>query len=297
MPENDYYEAFSTLVTASEPASFFERYAFDVAPSRDDHPFFFHFFKWRQTPAIIQSLGRTWQPFGGSGYLVLVLLLALVLGLSAMLILLPLGVASSTVRRGSSTRPGVMLRYLLYFGLLGLGFLFLEIPLLQQFTLYLGQPVYAFAVVVSALLLGAGVGSSRLSKRLPLAASLLLLVILAIGYPLLLERLFTATLSLPLAGRVGITMLALFPLGLLMGVPFPAGLARIEKDAPGLTPWVWAVNGCASVVSAVLASMVALTWGFSVVLWAAGVSYGLAALLIVRSGSGAQNVPHPSYGE
>ena len=297
MPQNEYYETFSTLLNAPDPASFFDRYAFDVAPSSDNHPFFFHFFKWRQTPQIIQSLGRTWQPFGGSGYLVLVLLLALVLVLSAILILLPLGLVSGPARRGLSTGPAVMLRYLLYFILLGLGVLFVEIPLLQQFILYLGQPVYAFAAVVSALLLAAGVGSGWLSKRLPLPGGLLLLMILAISYPLLLARLFEATLSLPLAGRIAITVLALFPIGLLMGVPFPAGLARVEEDAPGLTPWVWAVNGCASVVSAVLASMVALGWGFSAVLWTAGASYGLAALLILRSGSGAQSAPRPNYGE
>ena len=297
MPQNDYFETFSALLAAPDRASFFDRYAFDVAPSSDDHPFFFHFFKWRQTPQIIQALGRTWQPFGGSGYLVLVLLLILVVLLSAGLILLPLVMTSSTIKPGLSIRPTVIVRYLLYFGLLGLGFLFVEIPLLQQFILYLGQPVYAFAVVVSALLLAAGVGSGWLSKRLPLAGGMLLLVVLAIGYPLLLEKLFAATLLFPLAGRMGITVLALFPLGLLMGIPFPAGLALIERDAPGLTPWAWAVNGCASVVSAVLATMVALSWGFSAVLWTAGLSYGLAALLILRFGSGAQSVPRPNFGE
>ncbi len=165
---------------------------------------------------------------------------------------------------------------------MGLGFFGIEIPLLQRFILYLGQPVYSFAIVVSVLLFASGVGSGYLSRRVPLPLALLLIVLLTVVYPLLLPRLFGATLLFPLLGRAAITTLALFPLGMLMGVPFPAGLTLVEHRSPGLTPWVWAVNGCASVVSAVLASLVALSWGFSVVLWSAALTYALAGWAIGR---------------
>ena len=281
VPEAAYYRTFADLLTASRSAAFYDDYPFAVAPPTDDHPFFFHFFKWRQTPEILQTLGKTWQPFGGSGYLVLVVLLALVVAFSLILILLPLAWQKDKGERlRDEKRKTSSFRFLFYFALLGLGFLFVEIPLLQHFILYLGQPAYAFAVVVSALLVAAGLGSGYLSRRLPLRLVIGLIVLLAVSYPWLLTHLFNATLQFPFAGRLGISAVALLPLGLLLGVPFPRGIMLVGQTAPGLTPWAWAVNGCASVVSAVLAALIALTWGFSVVLWSAAGAYILAGLTL-----------------
>jgi hypothetical protein len=225
-------------------------------------------------------LGKSWQPFGGSGYLVLVVLLALVVILSAGLIVAPLLVRPGALAAGAPAGHAEAAA-LLYFALLGLGFLFVEIPLLQRFILYLGQPATSFGVVVAALLAASGLGSRYLSARLPLRLALPLIAGLVVVYPWLLTGLFDLTLPLPLAGRVAITVIAILPLGALMGVPFPAGLARLDSSRPGLIAWVWAVNGCASVISAVLAAMIALTWGFAVVLWAAAAAYGLAGVVVV----------------
>jgi hypothetical protein len=301
VPDAVYYQTFADLLATPDPATFFATYPYAVAPPTDDHPFFFHFFKWQQIPEILQTLGKTWQPFGGSGYLVLVVLLILVIILSAILILLPLlwqkakggrlalrPVLSEVEGRKDETPYSLLRRtqgvrtpyFLLYFALLGLGFLFIEIPLLQRFILYLGQPAYAFAVVVSALLVASGVGSGYLLGRLSLRVVLPLITALAIVYPLLLPHLFDTTLRLPFAGRIAVTVVALFPLGTLLGIPFPRGLRLVGQTAPGLIPWVWAVNGCASVISAVLAAMIALTWGFSAVLWSAAGAYALAGVVI-----------------
>ncbi len=303
VPEAVYHQTFTELLTAADSTAFFADYPYAVAPPTDDHPFFFHFFKWQQTPEILQSLGKTWQPFGGSGYLVLVILLGLVVVLSAVLILLPLltfsgrgageqgggGEISPLFPRSSAPLLGgesikserkLLVRYLLYFGLLGLGFLFIEIPLLQHFILYLGQPAYSFAVVISTLLVAGGIGSRYLSGRLSLRLVLPLIALAAVVYPLLLPHLFNLTLPLPFTGRIVITVLVLVPLGMLLGVPFPRGLTLVGQTSPQFAPWVWAVNGCASVVSAVLAAMIALTWGFLAVLWGAALAYGLAGVVI-----------------
>jgi spermidine synthase len=272
-----YFRAFAGLVAASYPTSFFADYPYAVSPPTDNRPFFFHFFKWRQTPEIIRSLGKTWQPFGGSGYLVLVVLLALVLLLSGGLILLPLALG----HRQWAARPipsTTHARYLLYFSLLGLGFLFVEIPLLQRFIVYLGQPAYAFATVVAALLLASGVGSRYLAEHVPPWLGLAILSIAVLVYPALLPAMFEISFGLPLAGRIALTLLALTPLGLLMGMPFPQGLAIAQQRAPGLVAWLWAVNGCASVVSAVLAPMLAIDLGFNVVMLMGAGAY-LGALL------------------
>lgn len=305
VPNAPYYRAFARLLTDPNPATFYAQYAYAVTPPTDDHPFFFHFFKWRQTAEILQALGKTWQPFGGSGYLVLVILLALVVSLSAFLILAPLFwlKAESSLTQNGSNRPvdtgphpalRLKLRYLFYFALLGLGFLFVEIPLLQRFILYLGQPTYSFTVVVSAILVAAGVGSGYLSARLSLRLALPLIVLLTIAYPFLLPLLFDATLRLPFAGRIAVTVAALFPLGALLGIPFPRGLSLVGATRPKLVPWVWGVNGCASVVSAVLAAMISLTWNFSTVLWGAALAYALAAVAIWALLPHKGHKPHPA---
>jgi spermidine synthase len=283
MPGAPHFKTFVGALAAPDPGAFYRDYEYAVEPSTDDRPFFFHFFKWRQTPAVLAALGRTWQPFGGSGYLVFVMLLALVLVLSVALILVPLAIRGrSGAANAQPTRAGVRLRYLAYFSLLGLGFLFIEIPLLQRFILYVGQPAYAFAVVVSALLLASGLGSRYLSERLPSTASLAVLAGLGLAYLSLLSPLFDATMGLPLAVRAAIGGVALAPLGLLMGTPFPQGLARARAESPGLLPWIWAVNGCASVVSAVLAPMLAIDEGFQVVMILGAAAYLCALVASLR---------------
>jgi hypothetical protein len=90
LPEPSYYQAVSALLSASDRDAFYRNYSFDIRPTDDNHPFFFHFFTWQQTPQVLSTLGRTWQPFGGSGYFLLLAMLTLVVVLSGGLILLPL---------------------------------------------------------------------------------------------------------------------------------------------------------------------------------------------------------------
>lgn len=270
LEEPVYYRAFRRLLT--DPDGLYMTQLFDVRPPGDDRPFFFHFFKWQQTGAVLQQLGRTWQPWGGSGYFVLVALLAVAGVTSGVLILLPL---IHLAREGQERR--LRRRTLAYFGLLGLGFLFVEIPLMQRFILFLGQPIYAFTTVVTAILLFSGLGSLA-APRLPVRWTLPLLVVAILLYPLGLPLLFRGFLGTPLAFRLAITACSLAPLGFLMGIPFPSGLAWLRERAPGLIPWAWAINGCSSVLASVLAAIVALSAGFSWVLVAAGLAYAGAWL-------------------
>lgn len=260
----EYYLASQDLLRARDRAEFYRSYPFDVSPPSDDRPFFFHFFTWKQIPAILESLGKIWQPFGGSGYLVLWALLILALLASLALIILPL-----SFLRGIGGR-GIKGRVFLYFFLLGIGYLFVEIPLIQRFILFLGHPVYALGTVLFALLTFSGLGSLS-SPRLPLGRGILLLGAMIFLYPFLLPLLFRSLLGLGLGLRLLSSILILAPLGFLMGLPFPKGIAVTSRFAPGLIPWAWGINGCASVLSSILASMGALTFGFSWVLaWAGG---------------------------
>ncbi len=269
----EYHRAYVELLTSEDPSSFYGAQAYDVSPPTDDRPFFHHYFTLRQTPQILAQFGHIWQPFGGSGFLVLWALLLLVLAASAVLVLLPL------LRLRWSAVGAEGRRLLPYFGFLGLGFLFVEIPLIQRLILFLGHPVPALATVLLALLVGSGLGSLT-SSRLPLRPTLATLVLATLILPWLLERGIDLFLGVELGYRLSLSVLALLPLGFLMGVPFPSGIEIARREQPRLIPWAWGINGSASVVSALLAALLALVAGLTWVFWAGALAYGLGLLAI-----------------
>lgn len=272
---DEYAELTASLL--ADPETLYREYEFDIAPPRDDRPFFAHFFKWAQAGDIIDTLGRTWQPFGGAGFFVLLALFGLsVLG-AALLILGPLLLMR---RHHSADLPrGVRLWTVAYFGALGLAFLLVELPLVQQYILLVGRPTSALAVVLFSILLAAGIGS-MLSPRVPWRAAAVTLPLAAVAYPPFIRWATASLLPAPLAARMALGAIALVPLGFLMGVMFPKGLARLERVAPHLVPWAWGINGSTSVISAAAVALLTLTWGFQVVVTVGAVCYAVVALLV-----------------
>ena len=287
LDDDAFYRTFNELLVSTDRRQFYAAYPFDVTPPTDDRPFFGHYFKWEQAGQVWAQLGKTWQPFGGAGYFVLMVLLVLAAVSAGVLTVLPLAVGRGWRVEGGVQHDGhstlhslpSTLYILIYFALLGLGFLFIEIPLVQRLILLVGKPVYAMAIVLFGLLIFSGLGS-LLSRRMPWRGALAALMILALTYPMLLPVLFQATLGLPLGARLVIGVGLLAPLGILMGMPFPKGIAWLERASPDLIPWAWGVNGAVSVVASVLAALVALSAGFTVVLVAGAACYGLAVIVI-----------------
>jgi len=270
LPEPAYHELYLALLQS--PRSTIDSYEFNLRPPTDDRPYFYHFFRWAQTPEVLSSLGQTWQPFGGSGYLVLVALLAMVLLIAAVLLIFP------SFARTSPSAPGIA-----YFAGIGAAYLLVEIPLIQQFTLLLDRPALALAMVLFTLLLTSGIGS-WFSVRLPLRRSLAVLVALVILTALVLPSLMRLGLSWPLWARLVLAALVLAPLGTLMGIPFASGLRRI---GPTQIPWAWSANGALSGVGGVVAAMLTLDLGFRVALIIGALAY-LGALLAARTLVGAR---------
>jgi hypothetical protein len=280
VPEEPYSRLADRLLASSDPGTVYRAHEFDISAPTDDQPFFSHFFKWSQAPAVVETLGRTWQPFGGAGYFVLVALLALSTAAAIGLISAPL-LMRRQIRRAV---PGRLRWWTVgYFGLLGLAFLFVEIPLIQQYILLVGRPTAAFGVVVSALLVASGLGST-VSHRIPWRLGAVTLTASAFAYPLLIRWVSSWLLPTPLGVRVVAGALLLFPLGILMGIMFPHGLGYLERRGIALAPWAWAINGTVSVISAAAAALLALGFGFSIVVQAGALAYGLATLL-VRTGT------------
>ena len=285
LPEEVYHAGLERLFDPEQRPQFYREQDFDVAPAKDERPFFFHFFRWGQVSDVIASMGKEWQPFGGAGFLVVLAFLAVAVVGSTVLILLPLAVKRGGARSGDGDGGHTPAwAPLSYFFALGLGFLWLELPLMQRFILLLDHPTYSFAVVLFAVLVFSGVGS-LLSERLGehRSRAILALAVLAVVYAAGTGPFARAILGLPLAVRVFLAVLAMAPLGLLMGMPFPNGIGALRERRPTLIPWAWGVNGYASVVGAVLAALMALSWGFLWVMLAAGGAY-LAAWALYRLG-------------
>lgn len=291
-----YYRAFLEALNSPDRRSFYRQYPYDITPVTDDRPFFFHFFKWNQLPQIVADFGRKWQPFGGGGFLVVITYLVVATFLSAGLVLAPLwfrrgidGGSLAGIRRGvSRTRAKLGGRFfrLGYFFILGFAYLFVEMYLIQQFILFLGKPVYSFAVVLAILLIYSGLGSLG-SQRIPaergMCLVLPLLVFLLVGLRFLLPLYIRAFTGAPFGVRVLLTLLVFLPLG-LMGMPFPLGIRLLAEREPELIPWAWATNGCASVLASMVSILLALEGGYSLVMATAAGAYAAAFVLWVGAG-------------
>ncbi|HEY9122567.1 MAG TPA: hypothetical protein VIM80_06190 [Brevefilum sp.] len=280
LPKPVYYQTFNNFLTSKQRDEFYENYLYDVRPPTDDRPFFGHYFKWSQMKQILKSLGSTWQPFGGAGYLAIIIIFIIALIFSTGLILLPI-----LLKRNSKVKFSDK-RIPFYFGLIGLGFMLVEIPLIQRFTLYLDQPAYAMAVVLFSILLFSGLGSRFGSSKMSLSTALLLLLGLLGVNIVFLPGFLQKTLGLPLLIRVGISLTIISPSGFLMGVPFPGGLRWLQRKnqtlpAPGerLIPYVWVINGACSVISSILASLISLSFGFTITFIVGTVFYALAFII------------------
>jgi hypothetical protein len=259
---------------------FLDDYKFNLHPSSDDQPYFFHFFKWRTLPEVMQLRERGGAPLTDAGYLVMVATLVQAVIASLLLILLPIWIYQ---RRINPVKQGVRrIRVMGYFFILGLAFLFIEIAFIHKFLLFLHHPLYAIAVVLSSFLVFSGLGSAWLGRVSPGNRSRLLsqaiagIVVMGTLYLLSLGSLLGQLASLPDVMRILISAALIAPLAFCMGLPFPLGLARLADYAPDLIPWAWAINGCASVISAVLATLLAIHLGFATVIALALVLYALA---------------------
>lgn len=282
-----FYDGASALL-GDERDNFIAAYKFNLTPATDDRPYFDSFFRWRSLPEQIAQHGGAGYPLAERGYLLVVATLLQALPIALLLIVAPLPFLG---RRAAGKARA---RTLVYFVSLGLAFLFVEISLIQRLTLFLGHSLYAVAVVLATLLIFAGLGaaasealSRALAKRTTLApaalatAAVAALVLVSIAT---LPAVFGATLALPAGVKALLSVVLIAPLGFVMGLPFPLGLAALSPRSPALVPWAWGINGCASVLSPALAMLLAIHFGFAAVMGLAAALYGLAALAYESGG-------------
>ena len=287
LPSEPEDNPFSDLIARNDPYAFAQTYPYNVAPVRDNAPFFFFTLKLGQVlhPQSAQQ-GIDWKVNLG----VAVLGMVLILSLLAVLVFLVVPLAVRGGRRQERAVP------LLYFIAVGLGYILVEIAFIQRFVLFLGHPTYALTVVVFLLLLASGAGSLASRRWLGPATRgwvpLALIVSALLLYVFILPGLLNALVGLPFAAKLGVSGVLLVPLGFAMGMPFPTGLRAlaslpapefpVSQGSPAgenAVEWAWAMNAASSVLGSVLAMVIAIQFGLNVTLACGAIAYLLAWLL------------------
>lgn len=265
----------------------------DVSPVSDDRPFFFYQNRLRDAGAALFS--ETPSHLFGNGLVILIKVLVAAAVMLALLIALPLvlaqrraGAAPLARSRFEVDAPALARERLAvdlgYVACVGLGFMFLEIALIQRLLSYLGQPTYTLTAVLFVLLLGGGLGSRLASAASPRAvgSALLALIGYALAFLLAFDVIADATAAFSMLGRALTVAALLAPLGMLLGVPLPSALARVHARAADRIPWLWGINSAASVLGSITATMISMSLGITASLVAGALFYAAARALWPR---------------
>jgi len=270
----------------SQLEDWLESFQYDVSPVFDDSPFFWHFVRFRD--ALVGDWGAkpfVWDPEEATGERILLILLMFSVAFAAVMLLLPL-LTIRGVWRQLPCKPNAWL----YFSALGLGFMFFEVSLIQQLTLFLGYPTYSLTVTLFSILVSAGLGS-LLSTRYAgdrnraLIVLLSALVVLMLWYQFGMNPLVHRLTGIAFPLRVAAAIAFVAPLGLTLGAFMPIGLtaiANITCHQREYIAWSWAVNGFASVVASILATILSMSFGFRWLLAIAVAIYGVGTLAMIR---------------
>jgi hypothetical protein len=286
-PQNEYGALLADLAKSPDLAPIYASSKDLLRPATDDKPFFNRRQRWSSLRLGFRGVlgaGLHEDPDLPVAEVTLVMLLAQAVVVAGAMILLPL---LRFNRQG--LRVSGRWAFLGYFAGLGMGFILIEIVLLQRFSLFLGQPIYTFSVVLASLLIFAGAGSYLANRIQNVSHQTLSYALLAVVGAILITLvvmppILSLALGLALPWRVAVAVLLLAPLGILLGVPFSTGLRLVGHEAPPLVPWSWAVNGFCTVIGSVAAMILGMAFGFTAVLLIAAGCY-TASLVAIQMGA------------
>jgi hypothetical protein len=245
---------------------FYDLFNTKVYPVTDDNPYFLSFEK--PLPYAVEAL------------------LYASIGIVAIFLLIPFAWMRRAVVMLTEKNELRIATIIPYFAALGMGFILIELALLQKLILLLGNPTMTFAILLFTLLISSGLGSllsSRIARNNMKNLVFVIGGIAAIGilYAVFLPFIVYSTIAEAFEVKAAISAAVLAPIGFLMGMPFPTGVRLLKAHRPEYIPWMWAINGAFSVLGAVLAialgimygSSYALILGISIYLIALGISF------------------------
>lgn len=274
--------AFTSLLTAADPERFYSGYPFDVRPVRDDKPFFFYTVQ----PGDVWTFVRDWTKLSADYKInMAVPTLFSLVGVSLLAVIVTLLLPPVLLKTRLPREPGIPV-FLAYFVCLGIGYILVQVGLIQKLVLFLGHPAYALTVVIFSMLVASGSGS-YFSRTIIAGRDTRLMLVLAaaaavIGISALVATpLTTSAVGLPMPVKVIITILLIAPAGFLMGIPFPSGLSRLEKWHSPSVRWAWSLNAASSVLGSAAAIFLALYTGLGNTLLI-GAGLYILALLVVK---------------
>ncbi|MBX7259475.1 MAG: hypothetical protein K1Y02_24155 [Candidatus Hydrogenedentes bacterium] len=249
---------------------------FSLRPVTLDRPFLQYIFRPSRLGQLIAKIDLI--PHEEIGFLVNIAVLAQATLFALIVLLAPL----VRMRAVGGTAGGV-LKGVVYFAALGLGFLAIEITLIEKFTFLLNDSVSAFAVVLSGMLVFSGLGSyfaSRFESSPKRGLTLVALVIVGMlaVYLMFLDRIILSLLDAPYSLKIAAILGLIAPISAALGMPFSLGMSALRGRMAGFLPLAWGINGAFSVISSPLASIIAVSYGYSVVFWMALLLYPLAWL-------------------
>ena len=278
-----YFQKINQLAAAYQSGrqnDFFRMYLLDIAPQSDNRPFPGRFLKWPKVISLYKSLGSRFYVLLMSGEIVISVIFVEALIVAICLLIIPLILITRRTQKPNISQIG-------YFLGLGTGFMFVELYFIKSFILLVGDPVISFTMVVSAILIFTSLGGlwvhnkSGQDIRSAIAALIGMLILTVVSYELLAAHILKVSATL----RYFIAILFLLPIGFLMGLPFPLGMRQI-LNSPVQRAYAWSVNGCASVLSSVIAAQLAVSFGIPLIAAGAVLAYILA---LVATGKGSQS--------
>lgn len=278
------YAAVVDTLIAPQASRFISDYPWDITPPTDDRPFFNVHFKTTQLHEMVALLQSGAMALVDWGWVLLLATLGIAVCFSTIFILFPL---LPIGRRALAGRQ--KLWTFTYFGSLGFAFMLLELVSIKKLAFCLGNPVVAAGCIISTFLIFAGLGAGVSRKicsnngkyGLGIQAAVLGILISCSIVLLFLPTFQSWIARLPVIPQYVLGALVFGPTAFFMGMPFPLGLCLLSDDSAELIPWAWAVNGCASVVSPLLALMLAVNFGFLATAFLAMGLYVLSALTVV----------------
>ncbi len=253
---------------------------FDLSPPTDSSPYFFSFVRFHAIRGILRIPGVHWEALLPLLHLAFFMLAALIL---VILTIVWPARRWRRLRQGSASAPAGAI---LYFIGIGLGFMLAEMGMMQQLSIFLGQPIYSLAVVLAGLILFAGLGSlasdrvaigSALASRAPALLSALVLLV----YSLVVLPAIHAAVGGVLWQRIVVSLALVAPCGLVMGFCFPVGMRwATHLGHEGNLPWMWALNGAASVLASFIAMAISTESSIRACVLTGAACYALGGLLL-----------------
>jgi hypothetical protein len=249
-------------------------YHLDLSAPTDARPFFFNQLRLTDPASMLEAMNAVTGVTKGN--LVATMTLLLILVLSALLCLVAIIIPALPAVRETSSR----LAWLgsAYFLLIGLGFMFIEIGIVQRISIFLGHPVYGLAIGLFGIIVSTGVGSLLFERayvahnsRIVVWAALLAIYValLPVWLPILVEMFESGALTT----RIFVSLVAIAPSGFLMGFGFPAGMSLVKAIDERPMPWFWAINGAAGVFAASASILVSIQYSINGSLWLGAVCY------------------------